>query len=127
MTLRRQGSWDQAAQQEVKNGTPWLNDPTLQPADYTANPSAASFDLITKATAAAITLTAPVVGTDDFKIKAFLSTTAAAHVITATGLVKGGVTGVNTITFGAFPGAGITLMAFNGLWFVVGQTVAPIT
>jgi hypothetical protein len=70
---------------------------------------------ITKATAAAITLVAP--GKDqDGLIVTFTSLTAAAHVITATALIADGVTGGphGTVTFAAFAGASITLMAQNG-------------
>jgi hypothetical protein len=83
---------------------------------------------ITKATAAAITLVAP--GKDqDGLVVTFTSLTNAAHVITATGLIADAVTGGphGTITFGAFAGASITMMAQNGLFNVLGSVVAPIT
>jgi hypothetical protein len=83
---------------------------------------------ITKATAAAITLVAP--GKDqDGLIITFTSLTAAAHVITATALIADGVTGGphGTVTFAAFAGASITLMAQNGLFNTIGSVTAPIT
>jgi hypothetical protein len=83
---------------------------------------------ITKATAAAITLVAP--GKDqDGLVVTFTSLTAAAHVITATALLNDAVTGGphGTITFAAFAGSGITMMAQNGLWNVMASVVAPIT
>jgi hypothetical protein len=83
---------------------------------------------ITKATAAAITLVAP--GKDqDGLVITFTSLTAAAHVITATGLLNDAVTGGphGTVTFAAFAGAGLTLMAQNGLFNVMASVVAPIT
>ena len=49
----------------------------------------------------------------------FTSTTAFAHVITATGLFKTGAATVNTATFAAFAGAGFTVVAEDGLWNVV--------
>jgi hypothetical protein len=83
---------------------------------------------ITKATAAAVTLVAP--GKDqDGLVVTFTSLTAAAHVITATALLNDAVTGGphGTITFAAFAGSGITMMAQNGLWNVMASVVAPIT
>lgn len=47
------------------------------------------------------------------------STTAFAHVITATGLFKTGAATVNTATFAAFAGAGFTAVAEDGLWNIV--------
>jgi hypothetical protein len=66
-----------------------------------------------------LVLTAPVVGVDDFKTIQILSLTAFAHTLTATGLLKTGAAGVNTATFAAFGGAGLTIMAYQGLWYVL--------
>lgn len=84
---------------------------------------------ITKTSAAAMTLAAPVTGTDDGKVVVIVSTTAFAHTITATGLLQDGTTGGphDLITLGAFPGAGITLMAMLGKWIVVCGTVAVVS
>lgn len=73
--------------------------------------------VIDKATAAAMTLAAP--GKDQDGMTMFItSTTNAAHVITATSLVNDGATGAphTTVTFPAFKGAGIYLVALQGLW-----------
>jgi len=73
---------------------------------------------INKAGVAALTLAAPTAGADDGLTILFNSTTANAHTITATGLLKVGTASVNVATFAAFAGAGLTLIAFNGLWYV---------
>ncbi len=83
---------------------------------------------LTKASALAITLVAPSKSQDGLTL-AFTNLTAAAHVITATGLLSDGVTGggKNTATFAAFVGASLTLMAQNGLWNIMAAVVCPIT
>lgn len=84
--------------------------------------------LLTKATAGAYTLAAPPVGQDGIVIT-FISTTAAAHVVTATALYQDGVTGgaKNAATFAAFVGAAMIVQSLKGTWTVVslkGVTVA---
>ncbi len=83
---------------------------------------------IDKATAlATTTLAAPAADSNGVTL-AITSNTAAAHVITATSLVADAVSGSphTTMTFAAFKGATITLIAQDGLWNVqsaVGVTV----
>jgi hypothetical protein len=74
---------------------------------------------INKATAAAITLAAPLLLANGTMV-VFTSQTAAAHVITATGLFMDGTSGApkSTATFAAFKGASLTLVAENGFWNV---------
>lgn len=117
--LTRQGAYDQSAQQEIINTSPWLNPPTLVPGDFTINPNSPGLFRLSKGSAAAITLPAPRAGTDDYKQIAIVSDSAFAHVITATGLLKTGAAAVNTATFAAFVGANVVLMAFNGLWYAI--------
>lgn len=83
--------------------------------------------LLTKGSAAAITLAAPTAGADDGKELSIVGTTAFAHVITS------GVDGFNakgssgTITFAASKGSSQTLVAYNGHWYTlggVGSTIA---
>lgn len=75
--------------------------------------------LITKATAAALTLAAPTATTDDGKILVIDSATAAAHTVTvATGL-RGAGAGADVGTFGGAIGDGISLYAYNGAWYPV--------
>lgn len=81
---------------------------------------------ITKGTAAALLLQAPA---RDGLILTISSTTAAAHVVTATTLLADAVSGSphTTATFAAFKGATITLLALNGLWNVMGAVGVTIT
>jgi len=81
-----------------------------------------------KATAAAIVLAAPSALQAGTVIN-ITSGTAVAHVVTATGLVQDGVTGgaKTTLTFGAFVGASITLVASQQKWNVLGKNVVVIT
>lgn len=88
-------------------------------------------EVISKATAAAITLPPPTAGLptaggDDGKELTIVSSTAAAHVITCSQGFNGkGSSG--TATFAASKGSSVTLVAFNGQWYVsanVGATLA---
>lgn len=76
---------------------------------------------INKATAAALTLAAPTPAMNGLRVT-LTSQTAVAHIVTATALLAGGVTGspLTTATFGAFKGASVALVAENGLWNVLG-------
>ena len=84
---------------------------------------------LNKATAlATTTLAAPGLDQDGMFIT-ITSSTAAAHVITATSLVADAVTGSphTTMTFAAFKGASITLQADRGLYNVISTTGVTIT
>ena len=85
--------------------------------------------VLTHADAGAYTLAAPTVTTHDGLEMMFTVGTAAAHVITATGLVEDGVTGgaKTTCTFGAFLGASLHLVAYQGKWYVISKNVCVIT
>lgn len=74
--------------------------------------------IITKAGVAALTLAAPTATTDDGVVISFLSATANAHTVTATGLLQTGSASVNVATFAAQPGAGVSLVAYQGKWLV---------
>ena len=78
--------------------------------------------LLTKAGVDAMTLAAPVATTQDGMVITITSTTANAHTVTATGLLKTGSASVNLATFAAFAGAGFTVMAYQGLWYVIAST-----
>lgn len=75
--------------------------------------------VITKAGVLADTLAAPTATTDDGIEIVVTSNTANAHTITATGLLQTGSASVNVATFAAQPGAGLTLMAYQGKWNVI--------
>lgn len=74
--------------------------------------------VVTIAAAAALTLAAPTPMDDDGVTISILSSTAFAHVLTATGLLGTGAAAVNVATFAAHPGAGLKLQAFGGKWLV---------
>ena len=81
--------------------------------------------VITKGSAAALTLAAPGA---DYQRLTVVSSTAFAHVITATNLLDDGVTGgaKDTATFAAFAGASIELLGYDGTWHVIGKNVVTI-
>lgn len=86
-----------------------------------------TFVPITKASAAALTLAAPSAAQAGSMLT-ISSATDFAHVITATGLILAGASAgaKNTITFAAFAGASVTLIAYNLKWYVrstVGVTI----
>jgi hypothetical protein len=79
--------------------------------------------VITKGSAAALTLAAPVAGdTDDGKVLQIVSTTAFAHTVTnsSPGFNSNGASS-DVATFGAAKGNTLTLMAYGGAWYVVGS------
>lgn len=85
-------------------------------------PSTPASYVITKAGVLAATLAAPVAGTDDGKVILITSATANAHTITATGLIQTGAgANLNQAALAAQPGAGITLMAYQAKWYVIGS------
>lgn len=77
--------------------------------------------VITKGSAAALTLAAPTSGTDDGNEIVIISNTAFAHVLTATGLLNTGSANHNTATWAAQLGGALTLMAFGGKWVALAQ------
>lgn len=83
-----------------------------------AIPVVAGSYVITKPSAAALTLAAPTPGTQDGLTITISSASSFAHVITATGLLQTGSAAATTATFAAFQGAGVTLRAYNGKWQV---------
>lgn len=93
----------------------------LLAASGAVSPHIAANYVITKAGVAALTLAAPTATVDDGLELTVTSNTANAHTITATSLINNGTTGGphTTATFAAFPGASITLMAYQAEWYVV--------
>src|SRR5882724_2674885 len=93
--------------------------PPLVPAIYQIN----------KAGVLADTLAAPVSGNanDDGKVIYIVSNTNNAHTVTATGLFQSGSAAVHLATFAAFAGAGMTLMALQGKWVVLGSVGVTFT
>lgn len=114
-----------------------LTSPTLTGAKVTPNVETITGDgaitiqsgtvLLTKGSAAAITLAAP--SSQDGTIITITSTTAFAHVVTVTGGMWDGTATTNTTaTFPAVQGGAITLIAFGTDWYVLnlqGVVCAP--
>lgn len=85
---------------------------------------------LTKGSAGAYTLAAPSEAQEGIELT-IISQSAFAHVVTATNLIDDGVTGgaKDTMTFAAFVGASITLVALNQKWSVKSKnnvTVAAV-
>ncbi len=76
--------------------------------------------IITKGTAAALTLAAPTATTHDGVEIVFVSTTAAAHTVTATTIgFNAGDAATDVGTFGAAIGNGFSVVAYQGEWYVM--------
>ncbi len=82
---------------------------------------------LTKTSAGAYTLAAPVAAEEGMTLE-IVAGTAFAHVLTATNLLDDGVTGgaKDTATFGAFVGASLTLKAVGLTWYVISKNVVTI-
>ena len=91
-------------------------------ASAAVNPHQSARYVITKSTAAALTLGPPTKGADDGVTIQFISSTAAAHTITtptAGNIVDGNSSTYNTVmTFNAKIGASCVLSAYQGIWYV---------
>lgn len=97
-------------------------DTTLTTADFPVGPTTI---VITKATAAAITIQAPSKAQDGLRIT-FFSATAAAHVITYTAGFAGNTTSSDVATFAATVGSTLTLEANAGVWAVLALNAVTI-
>lgn len=83
--------------------------------------------VITKGTACAMTLAAPVAGQDDGKILWIDSHTAAAHTLTIANGLRGAGAGADVGTFGAAIGNGVGLYAEGGAWYPLPGTNTNVT
>lgn len=82
--------------------------------------------VITKGSAAAMTLAAPTTAQNGIVV-VITAGSDFAHVITSTGNILDGTTGANnTITLAAFKGSSCTLMAYGQKWLVLSNQVATI-
>lgn len=76
--------------------------------------------VITAASAAALTLAAPLAGIDDGATLTIVSDTAQAHTVTnTTPGFNGAGAGGDVATFGAARGNVMQLLAYNGVWYTV--------
>lgn len=80
--------------------------------------------IITLGSALAMTILAPTAGADDGTLISVISATAFAHTLTCTGHLKDGNGHSNVMTLAAQPGAGFTIVAWNGNWLVVSANFA---
>lgn len=85
------------------------------------------FAVLTKTSAGAYTLAAPDIGANGTPL-VITAGTAFAHVVTATNLIQDGVTGgaKDTLTFAAFVGSSIHLIAYNETWYVVAKNLVTV-
>ncbi len=83
--------------------------------------------VITAGAAIALTLAAPVAGTQDGITISIRSTTGFAHTLTATGLLETGTAATSIATFAAFAGAGLSLRAYQGKWIVESAVTVTFT
>jgi len=76
--------------------------------------------MLTKAGVAAMTLAAPVAGTDDGKVLTIVAATANAHTVTQAtpGFNNAGASG-DVATFGGAIGDSMQIVAYNGRWHVI--------
>lgn len=93
-------------------------------ADGAIDPTISHTAVITKGSAAAMTLAAPTSSNNGTRI-VIQAGSAFAHVVTATGLIQDGVTGgaKNTYTTAAFVGSGATLEAYEGKWHLLSKNL----
>lgn len=92
-------------------------------ADDGAITIASQVAILTKGTAQAMTLAAPTATTHDGVIIQIVSTTAAAHTVTATTIgFNAGDAASDVGTFGAAIGNGLTVVAYQGEWYVLNNT-----
>lgn len=95
------------------------------PKAYTGTTDALTYPglaIITSSSTDACTLATPTATTDDGKVLTVSSTTAHAHTITtaANKIAGGGTTALgDTLTFAAKEGASCTIVAYQGLWYVL--------
>jgi hypothetical protein len=75
----------------------------------------------------AMTLAAPVSGTDDNLVISVVSNTAQAHTITSTGNLQTGGTATGVLTFAAHAGAGVVLRAYQGKWQILSNNLVTLT
>lgn len=100
---------------------------TIQSTDGAIDPHTAACYVITKGSAAALTLAAPTATTDDGLQIVITSASAFAHVLTATNLLQTGAATDDVATTAAFAGASLTLMAYQAKWYVISQNAITFT
>jgi hypothetical protein len=125
------GAFDQAEMNDLVQTDPFQSSTitVLSGAADAVNPyqlGGANF-VVNTGSADAMTLAAPVSGTDDGLTLAIFSNTAFAHTLTSTGNFQTGGTATGVLTFAAHAGAGLVLRAYQGKWQVVGNNLVTLT
>lgn len=82
--------------------------------------------VITKGSAAALTLAAPVVA-DNGKVLNIYSNTAFAHTVTLAGGLAGAGASADVGTYGAAAANRVVLFAYNGAWHLYGGAAVGVT
>lgn len=75
--------------------------------------------VITKGSAAALTLASPTAGADDGKRLTIVATTAHAHTVTLTAGFGGGTTARDVATWGGAINDSLECVAYNGVWYAI--------
>lgn len=118
-------------QVSLNNKGGWQFSTQLLAADGAINAHKAGIYMITKGSAAALTLAAPTAGADDGTEIIIIATTSFAHAITApAGTFVVGGSALNTVlTITALNGAGTTiyLTAYNGKWYAANGGFGVVT
>ena len=83
--------------------------------------------IVNTGSADAMTLAAPVSGTDDNLNVFITSNTAFAHTLTSTGNIQSGAAGTGVLTFAAHAGANVLLRAYQGKWQLIGSNGVTVT
>lgn len=84
--------------------------------------------VLNKAGAITATIAKPTATTDDLKTITVTSLNAQAHTLAVVGGTFGnGGAGYTTATFGAAAGNSISLLAWNGEWYIIGQRGVSLT
>lgn len=92
------------------------------------NPHVSATYMVTTAGVDAMTITAPTVTTDDGLLITVETSTNAAHTLTFTGgTLRPGTAAVTTVNFLSFRGSSVTIMAWQGNWYVKAANVASYT
>jgi hypothetical protein len=108
----------------LRQGAPFQHNVEVKAADGAILSVAGGMIIITKGTAAALTLAAP--AADGCRLT-ILSTTAAAHTVTVAGGIGGAGASADVGTFGAAIGNGVSLISYNGFWWVDPGTNLNVT
>lgn len=98
-----------------------------QAGDGALNPDLDQTYVITKGSAAALTLAAPINPGSNGKTITVTSNTAFAHTITTATLLDTGTALTTSVVFAAFAGASVTLMAWAGRWKIISSNAITLT